>query len=290
MTGRSPLKLNIYGVTCLVDDKTSTGAASEHLTRLRQTFEFFSVDQIEHAEVIISVVDSADSNLPGSWRKVSWKDGPEVRFAMTKTGRVAQVTNHKNAPGYIENYLNSAVGEILERRGWFRIHAAGITVGDELEIWHASRGAGKSVRTLRALTKSQASLAGDEMIFFHEGKALPYPLPIATLGEENAVSTEQRTFIGSTKNLHFIPKSRVSLPSANYQVNAVVNTRFIPVAMATWILSVVLGLGLPQMRVYLVRRDTFCWLAWQAFRRLGFALKLIFEGRVRFVSVDELRA
>src|SRR4051812_7191813 len=119
MAGRGRLQLSIYGVNCVIVDRTRDHFGQEYLNHLEKVFAHFVTSGKMRPNVAVAIVDSPESNLTQSWRKVSWKNGPVVRFAVGKESRVATFSLHQNLAGYIENYLNSAVGEILEKKGWF---------------------------------------------------------------------------------------------------------------------------------------------------------------------------
>jgi hypothetical protein len=286
---RDVLYLNIYGVGCLISDLAHTEVARMALQKLKRDFAYFeSTVDSSNAPVRVDICASFASDSE-NWSEVHWPNGPALRFSVERKHRTAVFIEHPEVAAYIENFINSAVGEILERSGWFRLHAAGIAEeGTKLCLWHAPRGSGKSVRTLRQLQAGRKLLAGDEMIFFHNGVAYPFPIPVASIDESRG-SIDQRTFVGSTKFLHPIPSERVIAPTADFIIKTVVKFRLQPFALAYWFASVILGLGLPQMGVYLVRKDTFMWLALQAFRRARFAFKLWRDGRVKFITVSELR-
>jgi hypothetical protein len=281
--------LDIYGVVCLITDQTRSENSQAATQKLSRDFSFFLTAKPRSVAAVCVDISNDFPSGSKSWREIDWKAGPKVRFQVEQTQRTAVFIDHANVAAYIENFINSSVGEILEHKGWFRIHAAGTVENGTLCLWHAPRGSGKSVRTLRALKETHAPLAGDEMIFFHDGIAYPFPIPIGSI-EDSRGAVDSRNFVGSAKFLHAVPLERVVKPTRDFVLMAVVKSRFQPFALAYWFASVILGLGLPQMRVYLVRSDTVCWLAIQAFRRAKFAYQLWQLGKVKFITVSELRS
>lgn len=279
------LRLNIYNKKFLISDRTNTLAGKSSIISLHNSFNYFEKQfQLEKIDVRVSIV----SQIPKKkgYRVVSWTNGPAMSFKVSGRLRIAYFEHHPDVSAYIENFIHSTAGELLERDGWFRIHAAGIYEDGRLRIWNAQAGAGKSTRTLRALKETQFLIAGDEIVFFHNGIAYPWPVPIAV---KEPKSELVRNFLGSTKSLHLIPSTRVPEPTANFEIYAVSKHASSCIAVPAWFGSLALGLGLPQMKVYLVRWNSAFWLIKQAFRRVRFAWTLWRAGQVRIVSRDDLR-
>lgn len=190
------------------------------------------------------------------------------------------------------NAVHAAVGETLEKNGFLRLHAASVLAVDQsVTLVSAASGAGKSTWALRRFVSTTDQLYSDETTWLLDDKVYPYPTPIAlgAFKTETLPATAQtlsRQFLGRCKLLTPIPFERVAPISRLTRIIAVEEGRFKKIK---WTFKIVLGLGLTQMWPYLLRRSNVGWLGVLAFRRMRFALGMMWAGHVEFVSVSEFR-
>jgi hypothetical protein len=79
--------------------------------------------------------------------------------------------------GYL--IVHSRLGEHLERRGYCRLHCAGLALGPQAALILAPSGGGKSTLTLAALAQPELRILGDDMVLIdRRGLAHPFPSPI----------------------------------------------------------------------------------------------------------------
>jgi hypothetical protein len=272
------IRVNCYGVICDIHDETR-GAGKTALDSVAHDFAYFV--SADHAADPIVKVKLTDVKTTFEGRRIDWPDGTVVFDSAQSDQRNAHIYCGANSADYVINYLQSVIGEILEKRGWFRLHACGHTQGEHVDIWCATSGSGKSWRALHILKNSGEKILGDEILYFYQGKVYPFPIPIAT-STKTGESKRQRHFLGSNKYLTTIPCERVSPPRSDFTVHYLMKP-----CRLRFTFEVVLGLGLPQMYKYLVRRNNVLWLASLALRRLRFAIGL--WPKLHAASLKELR-
>jgi hypothetical protein len=97
--------------------------------------------------------------------------------------------------GYL--MVHSRLGVHLEKRGLFRLHCLGIALGDRAALVLTPSGGGKSRLALAALTHSQASLLGDDVVLVDEdGKVRGFHSPLGVS------SSEQGQSLGTVRSFH----------------------------------------------------------------------------------------
>lgn len=266
------VRLACYGVVCDIYSEQR-----ELLDGLRLDFSYFVSTQFSEPAHVNIILHGDDRIYSG--RKIVWPSGTIVYDNTKHKRRRAHIICKENSLGYIENYLHSVIGEELEKRGWFRMHACGTVAEGHAKIWMADSGSGKSVHILKSMNESQEAILGDEILYFKNGYVFPFPIPVATAKNMVSSANRERLFLGSQKSLTPIPPHRIAQPTSDFTINYIGSSKLM------FIVKFVLGLGLPQMRVYLVRANNLYFLFRQAFARLKFALAL----NIQSVSLDDLR-
>lgn len=280
------LRIDCYGASCDVLDLARSPHSREILRELAKDFSFFESRHELSFPSCTVLLENDDVSRTG-WKSVEWTDGPLVQFTTLFDKRLASFRRLHESVDYVSNFIQSSLGETLEKRGWFRIHAAGLFENGELQLWNAQPGAGKSTRTLHHLFGTSNELYGDEQVMIKDGVVYPFPLPVAVDAEEKAFSSRTRKFLGSRKILHRISSERVGKPTRHFKVRFVTERKSF--AKSQFMFSFTLGLGLPQMREYMIRKDNLAWLANQATRRLRYASTLWSSGQVEATALQHLR-
>jgi hypothetical protein len=222
-------------------------------------------------------------------RKLVFANQQILFFQTSRQFRSVRVYQNNSSADYIINFIHSSVGELMERNGFVRLHALGVSIGRLTKVYLAPQGAGKSYAAVRLLKAQNTFLLGDETVFEKAGHLFSYPVPIASC--EKAASApllRQRNFLSKRKFLVEIPADRVShaLPLDRVKY---VSTWPRPLSLLTWLIETTLGLGLPQMKEYVIRKDTVLVLPAIAFQRFCFAIRALREKRVDFISIKEFR-
>lgn len=241
-------------------------------------------------------------------RHIQFSSGAVARFTFTPRPVKAEFELATRADvALVENFIHATFGEALEAHGFLRIHALAAADKSPAQVFYADQGAGKSVQALRWLQKSKFMLLSDEVVFLRDDRAFAYPIPIAistnwlarsdsdtTSGLAQSFDTREalrdREFLGATKRLFTIPFDRVAIQTQGFQINVVCQS--LPqgfnkhLMFISWCVRFTLGLGLPQMREYLIRQENLFWLVRLAFRRFAFARRQ----RIQFISLSDFRA
>lgn len=128
-------------------------------------------------------------------------------------------------------FILSTIGELLEKRGYHRLHAAGLKTKetDSALVLFGLSGTGKSSLVLQALQEEKIQIFSDEIVFFKEGKIFPFPLNVSAsekICQALNLKTE-RTFFHSEyqsqKNLFPIPPEKKASASQLGQIALIDN-------------------------------------------------------------------
>jgi hypothetical protein len=222
-----------------------------------------------------------------NWRLIDFIDGGRGKFDYSKEPRAAHF-EARCSVDVIENFMAASWGELLENLGYRRLHAAAFLKKNGMaEVIVAPSGAGKSTLVAQLISRGE-KVFSDEIVLIKGDTVFAFPLPVASESIQT-VSTRSRKFLGSSKPLLPIALKSVAAPSKVECIFFVTNSPRL-VRPFEWVLVVTLGLGLPQMKEYLVRSDSFFALPRVAVRRIAFALGNLISRRVAFQSEREFRS
>ncbi|MES2857180.1 MAG: hypothetical protein V4692_15030 [Bdellovibrionota bacterium] len=223
----------------------------------------------------------------GKIRSIRFLDGGFGVFDFKSDSRSAQFTENVSVD-VIENYMAATWGELLEKRGVMRLHAAGFVQDGGTEIYVAKSGAGKSTLISRILGRGE-KIFSDEIVLVEKNFAHAFPLPIALEETRAHESKRRRRFLGSTKPIYSVERNSVASPAKVERIVFVTDSIFVARHLE-WIFTVTLGLGLPQMKEYLVRSNSCGDLFRFAVRRFAFALTILATRRLVFQCENSFRS
>jgi hypothetical protein len=224
-------------------------------------------------------------------REVQSKDGSRLRARYSRDRVVAEF-EIGHSIWIAVNFIHSAVGERLEKRGFVRLHAAGFLTSEGAQVLVAPQGAGKSTLASR----SSVPIFSDEIVYLKDGVVFAYPIPIATALSPGAsrrtasprttprpnVAEWSITAMGKTKFL-----SQVESPASPAKLAELVlvyrRSKLVAVA------ELIFGRGLPQMWPYLLRRTNIVYFPCVAWRRTAFFVGCYLRRTVRFETIGQFR-
>ena len=277
------VRLNVHGVT------VELGGDPGALEELAAHFSWFVTgDQARPPDVRIELsrepgrVDSAsrlladqvlERGLVYNEGDVTWVDhhghGVSRYDFGTERGRIsAPLQDDLVELGYL--MVHSRLGVLLERRGFFRLHALGVSFGGSAAVVLTPSGGGKSHLALALLELGEVELLGDDIVLVdRRGAAYPFPHPI---GIPNEHATRGLGTARAFRRRHHVPKwileldrDRVSIASLPATIHTVVlarRTNHGPSRLVTisrravlpaLFRDMVIGLGLPQVVELLAR-------------------------------------
>lgn len=177
--------------------------------------------------------------------------------------------------------LLSSVGEELDLLGFHRIHGLGFERDGQAWLLPLRSGGGKSSIAALMLGDVRYRLYSDEIPMIKKGTLFAFPLRVALLPQValklKVADPEKRIFrrrIFPEKVLINIPASRVAQPLAPRHLLWVGDTRL------GMMISLVLGLGVPQFAEYMLRVDNLLRLFKIALSRLVMATHLMVSARI----------
>jgi hypothetical protein len=226
----------------------------------------------------------------GRERNCEYVDGT-LLFSSRERGKERFEIHGDTAEGIHETAwetILSALGEALDRKGAHRVHALGIELGGRAGLLIMPSGGGKS--TLASLCAKQAGpirILSDESPLVYDDKILPFPLRFALepaaaegMGREGRIFQRRRF---PAKMLFALDAHRVGrasepafllLGSRRRAAEARIRgaSRFL--AWAELTRSLVVGIGIAQMREHLLRLENLPVLARVFLSRLRAATRL----------------
>ncbi|HVK60710.1 MAG TPA: hypothetical protein VM432_04125 [Bdellovibrionales bacterium] len=297
------LRFNLHGSICEINCIGQSDDVFRVAREIEADFSALKTHSLEKPDVSIRLVDDLSISssafkfrttlgqlyLNGKSRQIQFDDGSRARIEFSDAARRADFKLGSSATDFIENFMLASWGEILEKRGFFRLHAAAIAGEEGAQLFVAYSGAGKSTLISRAI-ESGIKIYTDEMALIFDGSIYACPVPLALDGQNKSSlnKSRSRSYLGSSKPLFPLTESMLAGP-AKVQSIVFVSNSISFARPIEWIVSVTLGLGLPQMKEYLVRFDNFGWLMSAAVRRFAFAFTCLIERRVMFQSENEFR-
>lgn len=282
------LELNVHGVRVrVISEKTGAESVLEALLEDFRFFEAASDASEAHPEIeMILHLGSPPADLLRSGRPLfktrmcavhglgrdrvcDYGDGMLVHGAASSHGRRFQVYARSREEIYEAAYvaLLSAVGEELDRRGFHRVHALGITSVDRCGLVILPQGGGKSA--MAALLSGRFRLFSDEIPLIRDGVLYPFPIRIALRPEVSAalgLDLTARRFarrIFPEKLLYPITSDQVAEPARcdfvvvgrlGADTPRIVTTAS-SLALAELLRSMTVGIGVPQMAEHMLRID-----------------------------------
>lgn len=193
--------------------------------------------------------------------------------------------------------LLSAIGEALDQRGFHRIHAVGFQLNGKSHVIAADSGLGKSATAILMMKDGHAKVFSDEMPLISQGKVYPFPIRMAlhpqvaqSLGIDLSAAREFKRKVYPKKALIEIDRNSVAPPSDldHFFLGVSGETALArPMSLREklgFLVSFVMGLGLPQMAEHMLRANNVFGLARIAFSRLKTAFQLLGWGNGRIQS------
>lgn len=295
---------DFYGVT--VGIRIFDESFSSVLKNLDEDFSFFSRTQVRSTTFEIEVRSTLElSELQKKqWSKKFPLFTTKMNTAFGLTKRVIKYDDNHwcdlSSPNRILIFgadedltyeiayiaLMSKVGECLEKKGWLRMHALGLETKQGATIIPLPCGGGKSVLAYQAIQQN-IPIYSDEIILTNGEKIYPFPVRIALKKEaaEKLNVTNRRLF----KRAHFdqkvlvpIPNELIAKPSSIYRIYSGHKG-----GKLSLIFILALGLGLPQMREFLIRSDNLLWLPILLLQRIKIAIALINNREIQNVEIDQ---
>jgi hypothetical protein len=264
-------------------------------SQLLADFSYFYIETRESKPSIQVLVSNAvpiskESGVPwfrtklciasqnGSKRICHFHDGSILEDTGLQNRKAKLFVKTKEA-GYeaLYYYLLSSIGEALDRKGLHRMHAVAYEQEPGANCLPLDSKQGKTTRALRLLVWSEQRLFGDEIVLTDGVQLYPFPIRLAVrpdvYEEFRVVPAEvfQRS-LGGQKFLVTIPRSRVAAPTENFRL-LFTGAKFF--SLFHFSKNFLLGLGLPQMREFMLRPNAIFSLSKIAFLRVRCFVKLV---------------
>ncbi len=285
-------RFDFYGTEVVIQS-----ASSSLLTHLQRDFSYFLAPEKGHdsssprAEVEIKCFGAAfpDSCLPaiktkniqprcvvyakGDEKWVSYYHGRAMTFWNAATER-AEVWSEDEALLHEITYLLvlSRVGELHDRKGIHRVHAAGLSIDGRGYLCLLPSGCGKTTLTWGALSNKFVDILSDDTpLITRQGKILAFPTRFSFCG--NAPINVDERYIRSFNRAEHGPKFLVDIEAFGDRVVSsavptavIVGTRKLKgkalirqiprhQALKDLFSCLVVGVGLPQLIEYFLRAD-----------------------------------
>lgn len=188
--------------------------------------------------------------------------------------------------------LLSTIGEKLDFMGFHRIHALALQVNNKTAVLVLPQGGGKSALAALCLERyPDSKIFADEITLIKNGIIYPFPMRGALRPQvfrSLGLALEGRIFNRShfqSKLTYAIPETRVPGPAKpDYLLAGQINLGNPRISSANRLLgigsllhSMVIGIGVPQMREYLVRTATLLRLPKLALHRFKAAIQVTAE-------------
>lgn len=172
-------------------------------------------------------------------------------------------------------------GELLDRQGWHRLHCAGITENSIASIYPRASLYGKSNYILNCLENTQVQILGDENVLTNGFQVLPFASPVHLKSDRREKTASLYYLDRRSKKLwgerflFQIPADRVGPPTDSFYLY------FKTTVQLFWFcIEFPLGLGVVQMREFMIRPDNFLQLPFIFFSRFKTLLFLIFRMKI----------
>lgn len=301
------LFLSIYGISVEVFAvNLETARALELLGR---DFDYFRVESSADKPQITLEIPYADFDAQsestgprvfktkmcavygwGSRRFCDYGKGVWVKSIESSSARCFTVYGKDMDLIYEAAYLAllSSIGEALDLRGFHRLHAVGFEFNGQAVVMAADSGLGKSATAALLMQNGRAKVFSDEMPLISEGKIYPFPIRMAlhrhvaqSLGIDLATARDFKRKIYPTKALIEIEPQAVAsvLPLSRFYFGVLGDS---PTARSMslseklrLIVTIVMGLGLPQMAEHMLRANNLLSLARIALSRLKTAIEIL---------------
>lgn len=219
-------------------------------------------------------------------RKVIYSDNTDVRVKFSKTKCKVEIKpgNLQNLSNHILDIVLWWTGEMLERQGYVRVHAAGFVRNGLTQCIFAQSGTGKSLLSFLLAQADQAVL-GDELLFIKNLQVIPMVIPLR-LSEADFLKWSSVKIEPQKNQLHLRSNStqnkfsisgltRDPLEQPLFGSLVYLQKEASPYPKIKFLMELTLGLGLPQMGQYLIRMDSFLSLIGVAIQRFSFGVNLL---------------
>lgn len=202
---------------------------------------------------------------------------------ISRRGKVTEIVVHGSETDHVYEVAYVAVlsllGWELEKSGFVRLHALGLNFDGSAALFQLPPKGGKSTLALESV-ESGVDVLGDEVMLVRDGQAFAFPIRAAVSSKvAGRFGLDGRRFHRKS----FDEKTLVSLPRVSLEPVPVQTLVFQSRAglaetigkagltdLVVWSISTCLGLGLPQMREFIVRAEEIPWFAIVFWRRLVF--------------------
>lgn len=290
---------DIYGV--LVQLTSGEDFFSWSLDQLEQDFDFFKIKKASASpDVRVEFHNLSKGALPatqqerlqkshrvlktrmcfafqsGSTRICQYDNQTYVFDQQQGSIRQAQIFSLSPSQSYLAAYyfLLSSIGELLDTKKIHRLHAVAIQDPFHTICLPLDSGQGKTTRALQALVQSDKKILGDEIILTDGKKIYPFPLRMAVRPEifetwksQLKLSQEIDRQDAGIKYLVPIPQERVGKETNQFELQLKNPVLFL--------FKFAVGLGVPQMREYMLRPGQINKLTKIFFFRLVCGIRLI---------------
>ena len=166
--------------------------------------------------------------------------------------------------------INACVGEYIESNGFVRIHALSYRSAEKTGLLYGLPGAGKSTLALNLLKHPSVTVFSDEISVFDLSRKilLPYPIRISTPDSVASIpSSSKFTYFFNTKNLITVEPTQLA---ASARITDVYCLDQLQNFKISYMILITLGIGLIQMREYLIRPNNIPILSKILLNRLKF--------------------
>jgi hypothetical protein len=202
MENYKKINLNFYGVKVQVSGDAHT------IGRLEADFAYFCTPSETDADVKLSIFNSQPdySKVPRVKAKIYKENSISYDF------KKMRYTNYKNealsvydfktgnGEAYSQNadllyeisylFIHSRAGELLDLKGFHRLHAAAISYNNNIFVLMLPSGGGKTTFLMEALKNPAVKILSDDTPLINpKGEILPFPLRIGVIeGEANDIA------------------------------------------------------------------------------------------------------
>lgn len=263
---------------------------------------FISPPSTENADLILEIHSSDEKGVPGKTHRALFQTkmckayGFFKRLCVYDEHHQILLNNSRQATLWGRDphhtyeiawtFLISMICEKIEKKQhWLRIHALGLSHPQGRVVYLAPSGGGKSFLAAQAM-QNQGRILSDEILWTDGKRFYPFPLRIALKNDscEKLKLTSERKFsrkFFESKNLFSFESHSIS-PAMETQIVflgsqgrnfSLKPADIIDRLQFYWLAS--LGLGLPQMREFMIRGENLLWLPRLFLRRLFLSLKLL---------------
>ena len=227
-------------------------------------------------------------------RRIRYAEGLicDLRIRRARTGRISFYGDDLEfVAGKLYLFILAFFGEAMERRGWSRMHAAGWTrpvarsAGTRdlpgAVLLMARSGTGKSTIASRLIKELGRPILGDEVVFLKDGEVIALPVSIKMRGVDPFGKIRIPLAAAELAQSGRLLRVWWSLPGEPGlgRLTTMDRIRFLR--------DLSLGIHLPQIAEFLVRKENIPFLARVFQRRLRLGFSLLREEKVGKLLISE---